>query len=114
MADTLNIIETVIFNQQTPPQSFRLLDAELSNIPVSYSHGKITIPAGTENYIIGLDSNICILRCAASTFTVKVGNTTNPAMTLMKLFNYYGSKTNFYVSNPLTEDIILDTVVSSY
>jgi hypothetical protein len=104
MADQFKIQEAITFTQQTPPETFRLMDITIQVIPASYEHGKITAEAEVVNLQVAKDANIFVMNCSTGV-TLKVGGTTNPEITNVTHFSYQGSKTDFYVSNPETEDV---------
>jgi len=106
MADQYKIQEAVTFIQQTPPETYRLMDVTIIDIPLAYKHGKITIPAATVDLELADDVNIFIMACATG-LTLKVGGSTNPEITNVTHFSYKGSKTSFWISNTTTEDITL-------
>lgn len=106
MADIYKIQTAVTFTQQTPMETFRLMDAIVQVSPTSYQHGKVTIPANTADVLIADDVNIFVM-FSSSGLILKVNSTTSPAMNNITHFSYNGAKTSFYVSNSGTEDISL-------
>jgi hypothetical protein len=106
MSDTFKIQEAITFAQQTPPETFRLMDVTINNIPTAYEHGKVLVAADTEDQTIAEDVNIFVMYCATGVI-LKVGDTTAPPMENVTHFSYKGNKTAFYVSNDGTEDITI-------
>ena len=106
MSDTFKIQEAITFIQQTPPETFRLMDVTVLNIPTAYEHGKVLVGADTEDQTIATDVNIFVMSCATG-ITLKIGDTTAPAMENVTHFSYKGNKTAFYASNSGTEDITI-------
>ena len=112
MSDQLKIQEAVTFVQQTPPESYRLLDITIVDIPAAYKHGKVVAAAAVIDQKITEDTNIFTMSCAVG-ITLKVGGTTSPSMTNLTYFSYKGAKTSFWISNPGTEDVPIDYVAGS-
>lgn len=112
MADQLKLQEAVTFVQQTPPETYRLLDVEKIIIPTGYSHGKKTIAANTVDEEVATDVNIFVLSSTVGV-TLKIGNTTAPSSTNVTKFSYRGAKTSFFISNSGTEDISVTFVSGS-
>lgn len=104
MADQFRIQEAVTFVQATPPETFRLMDVTINNLPVAYEHGKVLAVASVIDLKVAEEVNIFIMNCATGV-SLKLGATTNPALTNVTHFSYKGSKTTIYVSNEETEDI---------
>ena len=110
--DQLRIQEAVTFVQQTPPESYRLLDISIIDIPAGYKHGKIVAEAAVVDYKVAEETNIFTMYCPVGV-TLKVGGTTSPAMTNITYFAYKGNKTSFWVSNPGTENVTIDYAAAS-
>ncbi len=104
MADLFKIQEAITFSQQTPPETFRLMDVTIDNIPLSYENGKVLIVAATVDQLVAEQVNIFVMNCDSGV-TLKVGGSTNPAISNVTHFSYKGNKTDFYISNAGTEDI---------
>lgn len=104
MADIFKIQEAITFTQQTPPETFRLMDITIQVTPSSYEHGKITAVAETTDVLVAENVNIFVMNCSTGV-TLKIGGTTNPEISNVTHFSYYGAKTDFYISNSSTEDI---------
>ena len=104
MADQFRIQEAVTFVQATPPETFRLMDVTINNLPVAYEHGKVLAVAAVVDLKVAEDVNIFIMYCESGV-SVKLGSTTNPALTNVTHFSYKGNKTSVWVSNTGTEDI---------
>jgi len=104
MSDLFKIQEAITFTQQTPPETFRLMDITISNIPLGYEHGKVAAIAAVVDLKVAEDVNIFIMNCATG-LSVKFGSTTAAALTNVTHLSYKGAKTTIYVSNTGTEDI---------
>jgi len=104
MADQFRIQEAVTFVQTTPPETFRLMDLTINNLPVTYSHGKVLAEASVTDLKVADEVNIFIMFCETGV-SLKFGSTTNAAMSNVTHFSYKGAKTSFWVSNSETEDI---------
>ncbi len=104
MADQFRIQEAITFVQATPPETFRLMDITINNLPIAYEHGKVLVPAASIDLKVAEEVNIFILNCNNGV-SLKFGNTTNPAITNVTHFSYKGNKTTIYISNTGTEDI---------
>jgi hypothetical protein len=103
MADTFKIQEAITFVQQTPPETYRLMDVTINNIPTAYNHGKILIEAEVADQLIATQVNIFVMNCAVGV-SVKIGGTTETELLNITHFSYKGSKVDIYMSNPETED----------
>lgn len=106
MADQYKIQEAVTFIQQTPPETYRLMDVTIIDTPAAYEHGKVNGEAGVVDLKVAEDVNIFIMNCAVGV-SLKFGSTTNPSLTNVTHFSYKGAKTSFWVSNSETEDILI-------
>ncbi len=104
MPDILKIQEALTFVQQTPPETFRLMDITIQVTPTDFEHGKMVVLAEATDVGIVSDVNIFVMKSSTGV-TLKIGSTTSPAITNVTHFSYQGSKTSFYVSNTTTEDI---------
>ncbi len=112
MADQFKIQEAVTFVQATPPETFRLMDVTIDNIPVAYEHGKVLATAAVIDLKVAEEVNIFIMNCATGV-SVKVGGTTNPALSNVTHFSYKGNKTSIWVSNSGTEDVSISYATCS-
>ncbi len=112
MANQFKIQEAVTFAQQTPPETFRLMDITIQVVPVAYEHGMIIAESEVVDLKVSEEVNIFILNCASGV-SLKVGSTTNPAMTNVTHYSYQGAKTSFWVSNSGTEDITISFATAS-
>lgn len=112
MADQFKIQEAITFVQQTPPETFRLMDVTIDNIPVAYEHGKVLAVAAVVDLKVAEEVNIFIMNCATGV-SVKVGGTTNPALSNVTHFSYKGNKTSVWVSNSGTEDVSISYATCS-
>lgn len=104
MADQFRIQEAITFVQQTPPETFRLMDVTINNLPVTYSHGKALAEAAVVDLKVADEVNIFVMNCETGV-SLKVGSTTSTAMTNVTHFSYKGAKTSFWISNSGTEDV---------
>lgn len=112
MADQFRIQEAVTFVQATPPETFRLMDITINNLPVAYEHGKISAVAAVIDLKVAEEVNIFIMNCDTGV-SVKLGGTTNPALANVTHFSYKGNKTSVWVSNTGTEDISISYATCS-
>lgn len=112
MSDQFRIQEAITFVQQTPPETFRLMDVTINNIPVAYEHGKVSATAGVIDLKVAEEVNIFIMDCATGV-SIKLGATTNPALSNVTHFSYKGNKTTVYISNSGTEDITVNYATCS-
>lgn len=112
MADNFKLQEAITFIQATPPETFRLMDVTINNIPTAYEHGKVLVESATTDQTVATDVNIFTMSCETGV-SLKVGATTNPALSNVTHFSYKGNKTNFYVSNAGTEDISISYATCS-
>lgn len=104
MSDLFKIQEAITFTQATPPETFRLMDVTISNIPLAYNHGKIVAVAAVVDLKVAEEVNIFVMNCATGV-SVKFGSTTAAALTNVTHLSYKGAKTTIYISNPGTEDV---------
>jgi hypothetical protein len=104
MADQFKIQEAITFVQQTPPETFRLMDVTIENLPDGYEHGKVTIPAETTDMQVADQVNIFVMY-STTAVTVKLGTSVSTALTGVTHLSYKGSKTDVFISNAETEDI---------
>jgi hypothetical protein len=104
MADQLRIQEAITFIQQTPPETFRLMDVTINTLPTGYEHGKVTVEAATVDLEIVTDVNIFVMNCETG-LDIKFGSSTNPAIENVTHLSYKGDKTTIFASNAGTEDI---------
>jgi len=112
MADQFKIQEAVTFVQQTPPETFRLMDITIDNIPAAYEHGKVLATAGVIDLKVAEDVNIFIMNCPTGV-SIKLGGTTNPSLSNVTHFSYKGNKTSIWVSNSGTEDVSISYATCS-
>jgi len=95
MADQFKIQEAITFVQQTPPETYRLMDVTIVDIPLAYEHGKVVVPKGTvESLKIAEDVNIFIMNCTVGV-SLKIGSTTAPDLINITHFSYKGNKSSF-------------------
>ena len=102
--DQFRIQEAITFVQQTPPETFRLMDVTINNIPVAYEHGKILATAAVVDLKVAEEVNIFTMSCETGV-SLKLISTVSTALTNVTHFSYKGNKISFWVSNPGTEDI---------
>lgn len=112
MSDQFRIQEAITFIQQTPPETFRLMDVTINNLPVAYEHGKVLATAGVVDLKVAEEVNIFVMNCDTGV-SVKLGATTNPALSNVTHLSYKGNKTTVYVSNTGTEDISISYATCS-
>ncbi|MDD4081863.1 MAG: hypothetical protein PHD05_00615 [Sphaerochaetaceae bacterium] len=104
MADQLRIQEAITFIQQTPPETFRLMDVTINTLPTGYEHGKVTVEAATTDLEIATDVNIFVMSCETG-IDIKLGSSVSPAIENVTHFSYKGDKTSVFATNSGTEDI---------
>jgi len=112
MSNQFKVQEAVTFSQQSPPETFRLMDVTIQIVPVAYEHGMVIAESEVVDLEVAGEVNIFILNCASGV-SLKIGSTTNPALTNVTHFSYQGAKTSFYVSNAGTEDITISFATAS-
>ena len=98
MADSIQLNLSVTHTDQELQKTVRLMDESVAHEPTSYESGEINLVGGTTDKEIATDVNLCILK-ADGDITVKIGDTTDPAHTLMKAFVYDGAATKIFISN---------------
>ena len=104
MANQFRVQEAITFTQQTPPETFRLMDITIQVIPNAYEHGMIIAAAEVIDLKVAEEVNIFTMSCPTGV-DVKVGSLTAPVLSSVTYFSYKGSKTTIWVSNSTTEDI---------
>lgn len=112
MADQFRVQGAITFVQQTPPETFRLMDVTINNIAVAYEHGKLLAVSSATDLKIAEDVNVFVMNCNTGV-SVKFGTTTNPALENVTHLSYKGSKTTVYVTNNETEDISINYATCS-
>ena len=110
--DQFRIQEAITFCQQTPPETFRLMDVTINNLPTAYTHGKVLAEAAVIDLKVAEDVNIFIMNCDTGV-SVKLGSTTAAALDNVTHFSYKGNKTTVYVTNGGTEDISISYATCS-
>ena len=111
MADIIRVQTSVSYIQETPLANNQLLNTVQDQIPESYNHGVQRIEANTTDYKLASNINLVVLNCS-SNFDVKLGSTTNPALTT-KSFMYNGSIADVFITNSGTEPIDITYVTSA-
>jgi hypothetical protein len=111
MADIVRVQTSVTYIQETPPANNQLLNTVQDQIPESYNHGAQRIDASITDYQLASNVNLIVLNCS-SNFDVKVGATTNPALTT-KSFMYNGAAVDVFITNSGTEPIDISYVTSA-
>lgn len=104
MANQFKVQEAITFTQQTPPETFRLMDVTIQVTPVAYEHGMVIATAAVIDLKIAEEVNIFTMNCDTGV-SIKIGSTTASPLTGVTHFSYKGSKTSIWVSNTETEDI---------
>lgn len=112
MSDQFRVQEAITFVQQTPPETFRLMDVTIDNLPAAYEHGKVLATAAVADLKVAEEVNIFVMNCNTGV-SVKLGATTNPALSNVTHLSYKGNKTTVYVSNTGTEDISINYATCS-
>jgi len=106
MADQFRIQQSITFIQQTPPETYRLMETNIIDLPLSHNNAKSIIPASTTNLKIADNVNIFIMNSSKG-IILKIGSSSNPSIENVSHFSYKGSKTSFFISNQTTEDITI-------
>lgn len=91
----------------------RFLDESISHEPLSHESGEANLPGSTSDHQIAAGVNQIII-FSQSPFSIKIGNTTNPAHTNMKMFVYDGASTDFFISNSETDPITVRYATAKY
>ena len=91
----------------------RFLDEAMSHIPLSHESGEANLPGSTISHQIAAGVNQIII-ISQSPFSLKIGDTTNPQHTNMKMFVYDGASTDIFVSNPGTDPIVIKYATAKY
>jgi hypothetical protein len=112
MSDQFRIQEAITFVQATPPETFRLMDSTINNLPIAYEHGKVLAIAAVVDLKVAEEVNIFVMNCDSGV-SVKLGATTNPALSNVTHFSYKGNKTTIFVSNIGTEYISISYATCS-
>lgn len=112
MTDQFKIQEAITFIQQTPPETYRLMDVTIVDVPLAYEHGKVVVEPSVVDLKITEDVNIFVMNCATGV-SLKAGATTASALANVMHFSYKGSKLSFYVSNPSTEAVTISYTTCS-
>lgn len=112
MADQFRMQEAITFVQASPPETFRLMDVTINNLPVAYEHGKVLAEAEVVDLKVAEEVNVFTMNCATGV-SVKFGNTTVDALENVTFISYQGSKTTIYISNGGTEDIVINYATCS-
>jgi hypothetical protein len=112
MSDQFKIQEAITFVQATPPETFRLMDSTIVNLPVAYEHGKVLAAAAVVDLKVAEEVNIFVMNCDSG-ISLKLGATTNPSLSNVTHFSYKGNKTTIFVSNSGTEDVSISYATCS-
>ena len=102
MADQFTLAQSVNYVRETPPETSRMIpDLSYVLIPEDNSSGSLTISANTTDQLVASQVNTFLLYTDVQTTSIslKLGNTTNTAMTGISVFTYSGDKTNVYITN---------------
>jgi len=113
MADSIKTSISVTHTDEDINKTSRFMDESVSHEPVSYQHGEATLQGGTIDHELVTGINLCIVH-AESPISLKVGDTTAPEFTNMKMFAYDAAATTIFVSNPGTDPVKLKFVSSKF
>jgi hypothetical protein len=91
----------------------RFLDDSITHTPLSHESGEANLPGGMVDHQIAASVNQIIIM-SQFPFSLKIGDTTNPEYTNMKMFVYDGSSADVFVSNPGTDPIIIKYASAKY
>lgn len=115
MADILKIAHSVIFTEEDISKTSRFLDDAVSHTPIAHEKGKATIPPSTVDLQLGVSVNLCtIVLKSGNPFSLKIGDTTSPIISNVRLFTYDASQTNIFVSNSDTEPVVIEYVTAKW
>lgn len=115
MSDILKTSISVQLSETDIQKTTRFLDDSISHVPISYEQGQATLIGGLTNHQLASSVNQIILMVEGTgTITVKVGDTTAPSMTNMKMFVYDGDSTSIFISNPGVDPIKVKFVAGKF
>lgn len=113
MADNLKTSISVIYTEGQDNKQTRFMDETVSHTPISYYNGKATIPGGQKNFELASSVNMICLY-STSHFNIKIGDTTAPELSNMRVFVYDGDTTTIFVSNISTDPVVIRVVTAKY
>ncbi len=102
-----NIIKTsisVAYSEEDIQKTTRFMDEAVSHEPVSYNHGEATLNGGTIDHELLTGVNMFVLH-SDTPFSLKLGDTTAPEHSNVKMFAYDASSTTIFVSNIGTDPV---------
>ncbi len=113
MTDNIKTSLSVIYTEDSINKQSRFMDDTITHVPISYEHGKTSIPGKAINFELATSVNLICLS-SVSQFNIKLGNTTDPELTNLRMFVYDGDTTNLFVSNTSTDPIVIKVVTAKY
>ena len=115
MADILKISQSVLFTEDEISKTTRFLDDNVSHTPITHEKGKATVPGNTTDLELALNVNFCTLILKkGNPFTIKLGDTTAPAISNVRLFTFDASASSIFVTNGDTEPVIIEYVTAKW
>lgn len=113
MAKVLKTSLSVVLEDQEIAKSSRFMDEAITHEPLSHESGEANLPGTTADHPLAAGINqIAIM--SKSAFAIKVGNTTNPEHSNMRMFVYDGESTDIFVSNKGVDPIVIKYASAKY
>lgn len=113
MADNIKSSISVVYSEGDINKQSRFMDETTSHTPISYYNGKATIQGGLKNFELASSINLICLS-SNSQFNVKIGDTTSPELTNLRMFVYDGDTTTVFVSNISNDPVVIKVVTAKY
>lgn len=114
MADTIKVDweTSLVKDLGSSTQTLKLQDETYELEYTSYGEGTLEVEVGISDFKL-LDGGKLLVAMSDSSFQVKVGLTSNTAITT-KLFSYSGDETEFFFTNPdVTNDISIKYMIGT-
>lgn len=113
MAKVLKTSLSVVLENQDIAKSSRFLDEAITHEPLSHESGEANLPGNTVDHPLAASVNQIVI-FSQNTFSIKIGNTTNPEHDNMKMFVYDGQSTDIFVSNKGVDPITIKYASAKY
>jgi hypothetical protein len=113
MGELIQANFSVIHTDDDSNKSTRFMDETISHVPISHNTGKATLPGGTKDHEIASSVNMAIMYCTGP-ISIKVGDTTAPELTNVRMWAYDGDTTTIFVSNPGTDPVKILTTFAKF
>lgn len=113
MSDNIKASISVVYTEGLDNKQTRFMDDSVVHNPISYYTGKATIPGAMKNYELAASVNMVCLN-SSSQFNVKIGDTTAPELTNLRMFVYDGDTTTIFVSNISNDPVVIKVVTAKY